>query len=302
MNKEFYENFNYKLYEPFGKKIILKEKFNEKRLIWILKNQNKFKKKMRPSLFKSNNSNPFNLAIEYLNNSKNGIFINRYDYFYQNKIGSLNSIYYSSLQNMTREIRNEIIKNMYYYLDIVNSHPTILNYICNKFKIKHRFLNLYVNNREYILNQISKKNKIDRDESKKLILEILKGNDKYYYNLKYKSLYLDNFFKESQYIKNEISKKFKEFYKSVYFLRKITDIEFNLKGEVQFLLLLTIENHILMGICEYFKRNKLLKDTGILLYDGLLIPQNKNIIKLIPECEKFIYSNFGINIKLKIKN
>ena len=59
-------------------------------------------------------------------------------------------------------------------IDMENSHPRILLYLCEKYNIKHKNLIEYINNREYFLNKISK----NRKAAKTLILQMLNGGFK----------------------------------------------------------------------------------------------------------------------------
>ena len=56
-------------------------------------------------------------------------------------------------------------------IDMENSHPRILLYLCKKRKIDCEKLNEYINNREYFLSKISD----NRKEAKTLILQMLNG-------------------------------------------------------------------------------------------------------------------------------
>ena len=59
-------------------------------------------------------------------------------------------------------------------IDMENSHPRILLYLCEKYNIKHENLIEYITNREYFLNKISN----NRKKSKTLILQMLNGGFK----------------------------------------------------------------------------------------------------------------------------
>ena len=75
------------------------------------------------------------------------------------------------LTSMPRDIRNALARNHYHDLDIVNSHPSILENICKKHNIPCNNLSNYNCNREQILNSISN----DRDIAKKEIMKCLFG-------------------------------------------------------------------------------------------------------------------------------
>ena len=63
-------------------------------------------------------------------------------------------------------------------IDMENSHPRILLYLCKKHNIDCKNLIEYINNREHFLNKISN----NRKESKTLILQMLNGGFKNNYS------------------------------------------------------------------------------------------------------------------------
>ena len=77
-----------------------------------------------------------------------------------------------------RKVRNSIMPKNILDIDMENSHPRILLYLCKKYNIDCRNLTEYINSREYFLNKISD----NRKEAKILILQILNGGFKNKYN------------------------------------------------------------------------------------------------------------------------
>ena len=63
-------------------------------------------------------------------------------------------------------------------IDMNNSHPRILLYLCKKHNIECKSLIEYINNREYFLNKISD----NRKEAKTLILQMINGGFKNKYS------------------------------------------------------------------------------------------------------------------------
>ena len=84
------------------------------------------------------------------------------------------------LTSIKRKVRNSIMPNNILDIDMENSHPRILLYLCKKHKIDCEKLNEYTNNREYFLSKISD----NRKEAKTLILQMLNGG--------FKKIYSDN--------------------------------------------------------------------------------------------------------------
>jgi len=79
-----------------------------------------------------------------------------------------------SIQSMPKEIRGLLMKHTT-DVDMKNSHPKILAYICKKNNIPCMYLDYYVNNRNLVLSQFS-----DKDEGKSTILKQL-NTDKIIY-------------------------------------------------------------------------------------------------------------------------
>jgi len=80
-----------------------------------------------------------------------------------------------SLSSMPREIRNTLAYKCYYDIDFVNCHPMILSQYCNKNNIRCDMLDSYIKNRNKILDDICKENKIERDDAKQLVLALMNG-------------------------------------------------------------------------------------------------------------------------------
>ena len=86
----------------------------------------------------------------------------------------------SCLTYLKKESRNSIMPKNIKDNDIVNCHPTILNYLCKKNNIDCNILKNYIENRELILSSFGE----DRKIVKELFLSILNGG--------FKDIYSDN--------------------------------------------------------------------------------------------------------------
>ena len=88
-----------------------------------------------------------------------------------------------SLQKIKREFRGALVDGIYYDFDMKNCHPSIVNYLCKKYKIKYYneeektqafgYLADYCNDREDRLQEFCDKDKISREEAKNLFLKAL---------------------------------------------------------------------------------------------------------------------------------
>ena len=173
-------------------------------------------------------------------------------------------------------------------IDMENSHPRILLYLCKNHKFNCEKLNEYINNREYFLSKISD----NRKEAKTLILQMLNGGFKNKYSdNKDINEFLKDFELEIKNIQNifyEIDNRFDD--KTV----------FNYKGKSLSRILLELENKRLQVMIDFFKFKNIQIFT--LEYDGLKIinkPENKHFS--IKQLEYIILIKTGINMKLAIK-
>ena len=217
-----------------------------------------------------------------------------------NKIGQKKVIYNQSkedknryfggicLTSIKRIVRNSIMPKNILDIDMENSHPRILLYLCKKYDIKHKNLIEYINNREYFLNKISN----NRKEAKTLILQMLNGGFKNKYsNNKFINNFLKDFELEIKNIQNkiyDIDNRFND--KTIY----------NFKGKSLSRILLELENKILQVMVDFFQFKNIQIFT--LEYDGIKIidkPENKTFSLI--QLEKVINIKTGIDMKLSFK-
>ena len=192
------------------------------------------------------------------------------------------------LTSIKRKVRNSIMPNNILDIDMENSHPRILLYLCKKHKIDCEKLNEYINNREYFLSKISD----NRKEAKTLILQMLNGG--------FKNKYCDN--KDINEFLKDFELEIKNIQNKFYKIDNRFDDKtiFNYTGKSLSRILLELENKILQVMIDFFN----FKDIQIfaLEYDGLKIinkPENKHFS--IKQLEFIIFIKTGINMKLAIK-
>lgn len=317
MDLEIKTKLNLRLYRPFGGEysIVLKEYFDVDKLKQILHNREYVKKQIRKSVLERN---PFQMAEKLLRNAPKGELLVRYNFyealtfplhmlyplfrFYVHPLGRLQSKKHVSLQKLPREFRHTLTQNIYDDIDQVNAHPIVLRALCEKFDIPHPYLAKYVNERDSILENVSKLNNISREDAKKFFIHMMDGDREEYKSLKHKTKFMENFFAEMQQIVKKIINIFPRTLKQIKIRKQLREeLVTRVEESVLKLLLYTIENHILMAICYFYRQQGLLKKNAVLLYDGLLIPKNPKNKKVLKQCEKFVFDIFKIPIKLKIK-
>ena len=124
-------------------------------------------------------------------------------------------------------------------IDIINAHPTILNYLCKKNNVDCNILKNYIANRELILSSFGE----NRKNIKELFLSILNGG--------FKDIYSDN---------KQINNYLKLFEQEIiriqnYFYindKRYLDIDYNYKGKNLSRIISDIENQILQIMINYF--------------------------------------------------
>ncbi len=287
--------------EPFGKKVFLVEKYNRPELKDILEKKGEFKRNMRRSMFKLGQMDPFLFAEEYYRNAKKGLFRNEYQYMTTHGVGRLFSVHPVSLQNIPREIRKAIVKDVYVDVDLENAQPVITEHMCEALGLSCPFLSRYVKDRESIIRDMIKRNPhLNRVSAKTIVLSIMNGGYSMYRELN-KSRWIKGFFEEAQVILKSVSRVFPKFYDYAREFKRDTGLMFNIEGTTMHTIVTTVENRILMMMCKFFKDRGFLKDDAVLLFDSVFIPPFKNAEDVMSECCQFIYEICGISINLNIK-
>lgn len=254
-------------------KIVGYELINKKKGNQILSNINLVKTKLRPKcLMNQKKYDPIQHFRNYMKTYKSNSF-SHIKIIYNHSINSpqgrlfANSV---SLQSLPREIRGSLTSDIYNDYDFKNCHPTILLHLCNKYKLKTKYLKFYLKERKYILNLISKECSITKEEAKLTILKLINNGFKYYNNLNNKPKILKK-------IKNEITDNIKllvknDKYNYLYEKRKKIKVD-NIIGSVINCIYCQKESKMLNIVYNYviskygFEGVK----NAILCFDGLML-------------------------------
>lgn len=195
------------------------------------------------------------------------------------------------LPTMFRDFITETISDK---IDIVNCHPTIINFLCDKFNIYAPYYKLYVNEREKILKELQKYYNVTKNRAKRIIF---KATDTCHIPNEQDHPFIVN-------LKNDALRIIKEL-KNIFPITWSKMIKHPKKksymGEwwIAKTIFETIENHLLMGIIWFFKENNAITNNKmILMYDGIIIPKNHSNKMITKQCEKFLFYYFKIPIKL----
>ncbi len=204
---------------------------------------------------------------------KNGIIDNQ-QYKYSSILKDKGRQYIKrfGIQSLQHDLRDFLIRHRYFDLDMVNCHPSILNYLVKEWFPNSVFpkLDYYCNNRDEILGD-------NKDVIKRQILTALNWD---------KPINSDNDFL------NELDKEFKIIQESIYNKSDIGIDKKRMKKENQkgsFIdrVLTIYENKILMECCELIGFD----DIGVLMFDGVLVGINRDktvILKMLNDhCLKY---------------
>ena len=198
------------------------------------------------------------------------------------------------MHSLRREIRATISEEYFVDIDIVNCHPIIAYQISKKINLDCPNLKNYCKNRDNIINEIQQNYKINRKESKQLIITILNLGS-------YKKWLTTNNFKIEMNFLIELSKEINILSKSIIENNKDLHNLCNKKGpSTMALYFQTIENNILNEIHKYCITEGIIKNMFVLSNDGLMIPKENFKIELLNIFSKIIKNKF--NLKLEFIN
>lgn len=196
------------------------------------------------------------------------------------------------LQPLVSCIRHTICEGIWIDIDQVNSHPTILKKLFDKFELKSPMLDECVNDREVFLAKIGN----DRSKSKTQVISVINGGDFG------KNPVLKKF--NDELVKNiDIIIRKPEYQKTFDYITKEYPDDKNIRGKVISRILQVIENNLLEAYLDWSNMNDLSGDNNVaLIFDGFQLLSKFNITDdLLNECRKYAFEETGYDIELKIK-
>lgn len=212
------------------------------------------------------------------------------------------------LQGFERDVRNALANGLYFDVDVVNAHATILLSLCDKHGWKCDFLREYVNNRDHVFKHITEHYKCTDKDAKNLMIRLL--------FLGHPDAWVGETICENADIQLDFVLRFKE---------ELTIIARNVWGanpnivaivakkrktnEMQKLssclsiALQTEEHKILMAIDQSLKQQG--RSMDVFIFDGGLVKRKEGEDEL-PEnvlrgCEKHVQDTTGYKVKLVVK-
>lgn len=168
------------------------------------------------------------------------------------------------LQRLWNKFRGVLSDGITRDLDMVNCHPNLLLYLCGQNHITTNRLNIYVNSRKEILDNIFKDDKIKKDDAKILFLKAINDNEIIDRSgkKKIKNTFFLEFDKEMKDIQNKFAEKFPELLKDC---KK--NKPKNPEGSLLNNLLCKLENDILQKAIQSMR---VLFKISVLMFDGLM--------------------------------
>lgn len=225
----------------------------------------------------------------------------------------------SSAQGMLREARHFIF-DQYVDVDMKNAHPNIILYICKILNIEFKSLDMYVNDRENIIQKSQAfahdnneyhvttddgDRKIDREFFKQYFLAIIYGcGRKRIENLKNRHEFIEQFSNEVQDVSKLIMDKFPKFLQEIEKQRKSAGKDYNLYGSALSHLCQVFEAYLLQ---EMFIELQSIDSVNclktVLAFDGMMIHKDcfksVSVHDFIQRCEARISLDF---FKLELKD
>ena len=211
---------------------------------------------------------------------------------YVSKMGDVNLSF--GLQKIIRPIRQYLTRDDYVDIDMINCHPAILLYLCEKYDISTTYLRQYVLERDNVINDVMIFYNLDKSTCKTIFLQMMNlGSYKTWMtknNLLKENDFIVNFQKEVRGIINKIVPKYPN----------IVKLKEKKPGQIS-LIYQEYEHQILMEAFVYLKEFNCIKDNICSLqFDGLQISKSEELAGVITELNKLMETRYKyITFKLK---
>jgi hypothetical protein len=236
----------------------------------------------------------FDKIKSYLSNhiKSQGKMIKLYKHSERSSNGRLYGV--DSIQSLDGNIRGFLFGESTTDIDMVNSAPTILEWICKTRDIRCPALTEYVNNRDVIINQLKT---VGVDDPKLFIIKMLFSEKKKRIKYDYKNI-LHDLNIQFETIRRDLQKE-------PDYVEILTQaMEFNpvnTQGSFLNRVICIYENQILKAMSTYIHSNNI--EIASYMYDGLLVYGNfYNDPNIITELEITVENKFPtLNMKLKMK-
>lgn len=289
--------------------LVLKERFDKKKLQFILENWNdtyiqttlhKFSSIKNEEGEEQSNINQLKtLYKKYLkvSNSDGTVQTVLRQRGSKNRKGGLMGRYFAngslSLQNITRPVRQTICKDFYWDIDIVNCHPQILYQYCKKHSIDCPTLEIYVKERDDLI----KRSTLTKDTFKKEFLAILNGRS---FDRKYRIQEVDDFFVSWNLEASNILEKVVSLNKDI----KASKKDYNENGSITNKYICSIENKIIFETFNWLVRHTNEYEPEVLCFDGLMIRKKgelEDLERALVDLSKYLLTKTEYKVDFSVK-
>ena len=206
------------------------------------------------------------------------------------------------LQPLVSCVRHTICDGLWTDIDQVNSHPTILKILFDKFGFISTMLDECVNDRDTLLAKVDS----DRDKAKTQIIAVINGGEtrklflKKFKNDIKKGIDLIINHPDFEYIVKDVRKKYEEDK-----LKNPSIIQPNIEGKIIARILQEKENDLLQVYLEWAYGKGFIDDKSnnvSLIFDGFQLLSKFNITnEVLADCRAYALAKTGYDIELKIK-
>lgn len=197
------------------------------------------------------------------------------------------------LQPLVSCVRHTICEGIWTDIDQVNSHPTILKILFDKYSLKSPMLDECVNDRDVFLAKVSD----DRNKAKTQIISVINGG------LFSNNKFLNRFAREINPLISIIVKHFDNEY-TYNFVKETYPKLDDLNGKCISRILQFEENKLLEHYLDWAYDKGFIDETNkvALIFDGFQLLSKFNITdEDLDDCRKYAFEKTGFDIELKIK-
>lgn len=275
-------------------------------------------------LMENKQPNEFNFLTNFLQtleyDEKKKEWYKKVNYFSQVEHGRLYPEGCESLGQFRRELRHFMCKDLYWDIDIINAHPTILLNLCEGWEIPCEKLNFYIQKREKVIKQVIKVCGVNRDTAKACFIAVINGG-KYTRTLKEAGAnknekgnilltkFMDEFQKEMKTIIKLVKAKVLEQDNGKKLYNELTEGKtFNKDGTFMAGYICMWEHLFLQQLFNFAEEHGIITPNSseiVLCHDGAMIRKDKftekTVEEFIEELNEYICEISGMDLKFKSK-
>tara|TARA_R110000851_G_scaffold37076_4_gene96027 strand:+ start:152 stop:2584 length:2433 start_codon:yes stop_codon:yes gene_type:complete len=220
------------------------------------------------------------------------------------KVARVYPMKYLSNGVMWKKIRHFLCSEKYIDIDMVNSHPVVLNQICLHTGIQCDNLTYYIDNRKTIIKEMMKLYNLDRDSIKEVFITTINGGlvsswmKKHKLTKEYK--FLNQYELELKKIRNIVIMSNSEF------IKNLPKEKRNQEKSIMAYYLQEWECRILECVYKFLNdHNYIIDNFCTLCFDGILLLKNKklndDINDVLLQITRIVKQSLGFDVEFKVK-